>query len=214
MSNSHATKDLYNKYGIIYSLLTTLTGYRGSIQRAISRLEIELPKNPRILDLGCGTGLATQMLLEKFRDSEITGFDLSEKMLEAYLKKFPNANALVGDFNNHEVFSFPEKKPVSIENCFDFVISTGAISEYGDLEQAIPFVYNILKTDGLFINLGNNTNSLINKLAEKIWNFKCQDPEKFADICEKYFFSNVHFSKIPFSALPANFMKYALLARK
>jgi predicted TPR repeat methyltransferase len=214
MSDSQSTKALYNKYGIIYSLFTTFTGYRGSIQHAISHLDLDLPKNADVLDLGCGTGLATEVILEKLPDSNITGFDLSEKMLKAYLKKFPKAKTLIGDFNNNESYSFPERTPVSLENCFDFIISTGSISEYGDLKKAIPFVHSALRKNGLFINFGNNAHSLVNKCAEKIWSFKCHSPDKFADACEDTGFSDVYFSKIQFSAFPANFMKYALIARK
>lgn len=43
----------------------------------------------RILDVGCGTGLSTQVLCEFFPDAEILGLDSSEEMLKAAGKRLP-----------------------------------------------------------------------------------------------------------------------------
>jgi tRNA (cmo5U34)-methyltransferase len=41
-----------------------------------------LPDNPRcVLELGCGTGILTEMILERFPGAEVTGIDLSPDML-------------------------------------------------------------------------------------------------------------------------------------
>jgi tRNA (cmo5U34)-methyltransferase len=41
-----------------------------------------LPDNPRrILELGCGTGILTEMILGRFPGAEVTGIDLSQDML-------------------------------------------------------------------------------------------------------------------------------------
>jgi tRNA (cmo5U34)-methyltransferase len=41
-----------------------------------------LPDNPRrILELGCGTGILTEMILDRFPGAEVTGIDLSPEML-------------------------------------------------------------------------------------------------------------------------------------
>jgi ubiquinone/menaquinone biosynthesis C-methylase UbiE len=48
----------------------------------------DLPEKPaRILDLACGTGLATFMLKTLFPESHIVGADLSEKMIRKFIEK-------------------------------------------------------------------------------------------------------------------------------
>ena len=51
-----------------------------------------LPTAPgsRILDLGCGTGLELEAYLPLCPTAQITGIDLSEKMLSALKSKFPD----------------------------------------------------------------------------------------------------------------------------
>ena len=51
-----------------------------------------LPEAPgcRILDLGCGTGLELEFYFRRVPDARITGIDLSEGMLNALRRKFPD----------------------------------------------------------------------------------------------------------------------------
>ena len=47
-------------------------------------------KEARVLDLGCGTGLELEEYFRLNPDANVTGIDLSEAMLNALKKKFPN----------------------------------------------------------------------------------------------------------------------------
>ena len=44
-------------------------------------------ENPKILDLGCGTGNITQKAKERFPNAKITCLDLSENMIEIAKEK-------------------------------------------------------------------------------------------------------------------------------
>jgi tRNA (cmo5U34)-methyltransferase len=44
-------------------------------------------KNYRVLDLGCGNGILSEVVFKKLPNSNIVGFDLTETMLNAYEKK-------------------------------------------------------------------------------------------------------------------------------
>jgi len=54
----------------------------------------QLPREPgaTMLDLGCGTGLELEYYFPLAPEAAVTGIDLSEKMLETMLDKFPGKN--------------------------------------------------------------------------------------------------------------------------
>lgn len=58
-----------------------------------------LPKMPRVLDAGCGTGIPVARWLVA-RGYEVTGIDLSEKMLRLARKNVPTAYFLKMDMTN------------------------------------------------------------------------------------------------------------------
>jgi tRNA (cmo5U34)-methyltransferase len=44
-------------------------------------------KNYRVLDLGCGNGILSELVFQKLPHSHVVGFDLTEDMLKAFEKK-------------------------------------------------------------------------------------------------------------------------------
>ena len=106
-----------------------------------------LPKweNCRILDLGCGTGLELEAFLPLCPSAQITGIDLSEKMLEALQKKLPdsNLNLICGSY-----FDVPFG-----EECFDGAVSVESLHHFPQ-EAKIPLyakLWRALKPGGYFI---------------------------------------------------------------
>ncbi|OAV60529.1 class I SAM-dependent methyltransferase [Enteractinococcus helveticum] len=90
-----------------YDLLTKLNpGYRRELRSATRTLAelLEAPtgRRPVIWDLGCGTGLSTQAILETLPDAQIVGVDASAGMLEtARAKSWPAGTAFVLDRVEH-----------------------------------------------------------------------------------------------------------------
>jgi len=66
----------------------------------ISSILDYLPDDPEcVLELGCGTGIITEMILEKSPDAKISGIDLSREMLRIASEKpaLRNVNFIEGD---------------------------------------------------------------------------------------------------------------------
>lgn len=81
-----------------------------------------LPAAPgRILDLACGTGLATFALREIFPESRIVGADLSERMVRTLRKKAEAS----GPRSFYTVVCNSGQLPFK-ENCFDLVLTQNA----------------------------------------------------------------------------------------
>ena len=69
-----------------YDLMCALNpGYARHLRWSARRLD--LPREARILDLCCGTGLSTRALVDTYPDADITGVDASPGMLEEARKK-------------------------------------------------------------------------------------------------------------------------------
>jgi len=59
-----------------------------------------IPQGPRrrvVVDLGCGSGLSTQALTERYPDSDLVGLDSSAQMLAAARARLPGVRFLEGD---------------------------------------------------------------------------------------------------------------------
>ncbi len=107
----------------------------------------DLPKNLKILELGCGTGELTKRLCDRYPQARIIGLDYSPRMLSVCrekLKRFGGQVQLIeGDFTTTD---FPC-------GC-DVVISTLAIHHLTDPQKLELFkkIYSVLKREGWFVN--------------------------------------------------------------
>jgi len=101
-------------------------------------------KKARVLDIGCGSGILTQMLSEHFE--EVIGIDISNEMLKiarAYRQpsnvKYLNMNA--------EHLEFDEK--------FDYVVSRTTLHHIENKENVLELVKSHLANDGTVAILDN-----------------------------------------------------------
>lgn len=81
----HKMERYYRLHAPIYDITrwTFLFGRRRVLQLAKERL----PKEGRILEVGCGTGKNLKFLAEQFPDAQITGLDISETMVSKARKR-------------------------------------------------------------------------------------------------------------------------------
>jgi ubiquinone/menaquinone biosynthesis C-methylase UbiE len=206
---------IYGESATIYDSVMTVFGYAHTVRTLIQRLKLELPPSPRILDLGCGTGLATEALTARFKRAEVTGLDSSGHMLCRYVKKFPKSLALQGDFNDESTFrNIKTRRRISLPaGSYDLVISSGAVSEYGDLSKVLPLILRLLKREGIFVNIGVK-DSLVNKLSSKVWDYEPTTERKFVKALKACGFDDIRGVTMPTMLFPTNILKYAVRASK
>lgn len=106
---------------------------------------VENPQ-PKILDLGAGTGLLTSYLHDRYPDGYFTLLDLSSEMLsiaQARSKDAPNFRYVVADYLKHD-----------FEDSYDLVVSSLSIHhmEHQDKKFLYHKVYEHLNPGGVFIN--------------------------------------------------------------
>ena len=94
--------------------------------------KIKLPKNAKILDVGCGSGTLAQFWKDQGYD--VTGMDISDKSLEITRSK--GVYCVKGDVTKKTPFE---------DNTFDLVYSDGLLEHFVDPKQVLEEIFRISK---------------------------------------------------------------------
>ena len=136
--------------------------YYGVVQ---SFLKYQRIKAKSILDLGAGTGLLTQFIMEILPHSSYTLIDLSDKMLEIAKSRFSEFHNLSYEIKDY-VLKFPDGK-------FDLIVSALSIHH---LEEEVKLklyrrIYDSLNENGYLINLDqfNADSEAVNNFYSEYW---------------------------------------------
>lgn len=215
MEESLKIREMYDKRASAYDSLLKKWRYHYTVRKILGSIDIDISKNARILDIGCGTGLATEILSSRFANAKLTGLDYSEEMLYLYKERFPRVEIISGDFNGGKIFyRFDDRKKVKLNNrSFDLVVSTGAVSEYGKKDVVIPLIYRLLHDGGIFVNIGIRKN-IMSAMTGKVWKYKPMGRKELIDACEKNGFSDIEEVKLSWDHFPSNITKFVLKAVK
>ena len=103
-----------------------------------------LPKGARVVDLGCGSGVFTDVLQR--RGYRCAGVDLSPKLIEIARGKYKDIEFSVGDI---ERLSFPG-------GSFDGVLLSGVLHHLPDPSRCAAEVFRILHPGGKFVAFDPN----------------------------------------------------------
>ena len=121
--------------------------------------------DPKILDLGAGTGLFSSFALKKYKNAKITLIDLSDKMLEVAGRRFKNNKNIKIINADYTKYGFKEK--------YDFIISALSIHHLTDAEKKKLFktCFGLLKKGGVFINADQALSPYteIEKMFSDLW---------------------------------------------
>lgn len=119
------------------------------VQRLVAETLVQLAQNqplspqiagcPRILEIGCGTGLLTRELRARFPAAELIITDLSPDMVAA-----ASADHMVGA----RFMAMDGEAPVFDGQHFDLIISSLAFQWFGDLSAAIARLFALLRPGG------------------------------------------------------------------
>lgn len=126
-------------YDGISRLAALSVGGEGRFRR-LALAGLTVTPETKVLDLCCGSGQATQLLVQYSRD--VTGLDASPLSLKRARQNVPQASY---------VEAFAEKMPFPDEH-FDLVHTSAAMHEMepAQLRQILKEVYRVLKPGGVF----------------------------------------------------------------
>jgi ubiquinone/menaquinone biosynthesis C-methylase UbiE len=124
-----------------------IPNYFQSTKEGVEILSSNLSKGKSVLDVGCGTGLATHLLINK--GFAVTSIDISSKMIEHTKRRNPEAKTIEGDFS-----CYPFSKQ------FDSIIALAFIHLFPKktAEKIIFKMYKLIKPGG-FLYIGTTKSS-------------------------------------------------------
>lgn len=206
-------KQYYEKKASNYDSSLEKWGYNRVIEEYLVRANVKLPKESRILDLGCGTGVAINKLRELYPSVEIIGLDISHSMLKKCEEKMPDTTLIQGDYNKQQFSSFPDGIPYKFkEKSFDLITSTGSLTEYGNLDEVIPFLFTLLKPGGHLINIGHQV-GIINTIVLYFWKGKSTSKNRLKKKCIDANFESVNYLSMPLIKNIWSRRKYCAVAK-
>ena len=103
-----------------------------------------LPAGARVVDLGCGSGVFTNVLQQ--RGYRCTGVDLSPTLIKIAREKYPGIDFLEGDI---EKLPFPDGQ-------FDGVLLSGVLHHLPELSRCATEVMRILRPGGKYFAFDPN----------------------------------------------------------
>ena len=110
-------------------------------------------KNEKLLDVGCGTGISTEVW-----NCESFGIDPSEKLIEIAIDKNEKSNYII---------SAAENIPFEDDH-FDYVVSITAIQNFSDIDKALSEIKRVLKEEGRLIITSLKNSQKIDVIESKI----------------------------------------------
>jgi ubiquinone/menaquinone biosynthesis C-methylase UbiE len=132
---------LFDRWAPNYDFLLTTVFYQAVHKRLLEY--VELPEQPNVLDLGCGTGRLLNRLAAQFRDLQGTGLDLSTQMLRQARQRNQHHPQLIFVQGNAESLPFTD-------NQFDAVFNTISFLHYPNPERVFAEVSRVLRPQGKF----------------------------------------------------------------
>jgi trans-aconitate 2-methyltransferase len=100
---------------------------------------IQLAAPHRIIDLGCGPGNSTQILVQRWPEAQVEGIDSSAAMIVAARRDFPGQAWSVGD-----IAAWPKAEGEK----YDLVFANAALQWVGDHASLYPALFARVAADG------------------------------------------------------------------
>jgi ubiquinone/menaquinone biosynthesis C-methylase UbiE len=130
--------------------------------------DLQIPEDPTVLDVGCGTGISTFQLMHRVQGrGKFYGIDISQKMLD-----LARARAADLGYGNVE-FSKGDAEQLDFpESSFDLAISNEAFFFFPDKQKALNEVFRVLKPVGqtALLFFGEPTNREVKEIYKMVRN--------------------------------------------
>jgi 2-polyprenyl-3-methyl-5-hydroxy-6-metoxy-1,4-benzoquinol methylase len=127
------------------SYQTVVTGLIGHILPLIPDLIADLKKGIRVLDIGCGKGMAVNLMAKHFPKSTFHGYDLSEDAIKDAIKDAREMK------NSNVNFEAQDLLDLKVEKKFDLITAFDAIHDQPKPDLVLRNISQSLCPNGVFL---------------------------------------------------------------
>ena len=117
-------------------------GHRPVGEQAIERMQ--LPRDARILDVGCGSGWATRLMAERAVSGRVVGIDIADEMVQ------PAENSSRAFQNIEFEVATAESLPFK-DSEFTHAFSMESLYYYSNMIAALREIHRVLEHGGVFV---------------------------------------------------------------
>ena len=124
---------------------TTVSQIINKILPIISGLPEKLEHGITVLDVGCGSGRAINLMAKTFEKSNFYGFDFSSEAINNAKNESMRLGISNTEFETKDVTNFTNKQK------FDLITAFDAIHDQADPAKVLQNIHDSLKDDGVFL---------------------------------------------------------------
>jgi len=124
---------------------TVLSALIEKILPIVPEFPEKLESGINVLDIGCGSGRAINLMAEKFPNSSFIGYDISREAIENARVKVKNSEISNVSFENQDVSNFTKEKH------FDLITAFDAIHDQAEPQKVLENIRKSLKPGGVFL---------------------------------------------------------------
>ncbi len=163
------TQNFYDRIADVHNLILRVNGYRNSVAKYLTSLDLKIDENSYVLDAGSGTGIVTLGFQSAgFRPKKSIALDLSFNSLQVSREQFEkdkqtdakNVCAVQGN-----VLELPFG-----DETFDLIITCGVL-EYVPLDAGLGEFARVLKSGAKLVLIPIKP-SIVGSVLEILYNFK------------------------------------------
>ena len=127
------------------SYQTVVAGLVDHILPLVPNLIADLKSGIKILDIGCGKGMAINLMAKHFPKSTFYGYDLSEEAIDSAMKEGRDMNNSNVFFKVHDILDLKAKDK------FDLITAFDAIHDQPKPDLVLQNIYQSLSHKGVFL---------------------------------------------------------------
>ncbi|MEO7539879.1 MAG: class I SAM-dependent methyltransferase [Pyrinomonadaceae bacterium] len=177
------TQGLYDRIADVHNLAMKVNGYRASVSKYLSSLDLEIGPDSLVLDAGSGTGIVSLAFQDTgFKPKRLVALDLSFNSLKVSREEFAKRKkkSAQTDAVQGNVLHLPFD-----DRTFDLVLMCGVL-EYTPLDAGLQETARVMKK-GARLVLVPVKPSIVGSVLEMLYNFKLHPLESVRVEASRYF---------------------------
>jgi ubiquinone/menaquinone biosynthesis C-methylase UbiE/predicted transcriptional regulator len=127
------------------SYQTVVTGLIDHVLPLVPNLIADLKAGIKVLDIGCGKGMAINLMAKHFPNSTFYGYDLSEEAIDGAIKEGRDMN------NSNVFFKVHNILDLKVKDKFDLITAFDAIHDQPKPDLVLQNIYQSLSHKGVFL---------------------------------------------------------------